>query len=394
MPITFLVKKTPEPDPDPDPFIGTPISIASVRADESMTTYSESLERMICAYGERVATGVYELYYSRVNTDNDSLSAGSPVYNAWGVGRYHDCIIEPISGTLVIGWSSGDGLNIGRCGTHEFVGESYINSTTTTFNPTRRPSWVNIVHIPNTNKVAFVYVDSLSIGAPGPITIRIGEVVYENYFGDDQWYVKIIGSPVVVVNEGEYSFPSAIFDPDSNQLIIAYQNKDTNNVDCVTCQIDNDGVVTFGSPSVFATDAFDPDLSYDSIAQKIVLTYVNDDNWHGEVRVGTVDGTSIIDIGSPVVFCEDIYHLSSTFDPHSGRVVISYRDDDLSPSQTNIITGKVTGNSITFDSPISFDNACQSVSIAYDPKNKLVVTTYSIANPAYTVKAFSARFAA
>lgn len=385
--VQFFVKK-PTPPP-PDPFIGEPVAIEAVRAEETITTYSESLERMICAYGKRAFTGVYELYYSRVNTDNDILSAGSPVYNGWGTGRYHDCIIESISGTLVIGWSDNT-LNIGRCGIHEFVGESFINGTTTQFH-SPRPSWVKIIQIPNTNKVAFVYIDALLVGGQGSVTVQIGEVVYENYFGDDQWYVKVIGSPVEVV-AGSYTFPSVILDPISNQLIISYQNPSTNSIDYVMCEVDSTGVVTFGDPGVFATDVFDPHLVYDSVSQKVVLVCIDDNNWNGQARVGTVDGTSIIDIGSPVVFCNNIYYMASTFDPNSGRVVTSYRDDDA--SDTRIITGKVTGNSISFDSPISFDNVCQAVSIAYDPKNKLVVTTYAIANPAYTVKAFSARFAA
>jgi len=386
MPITFLVKKTPEPEPEPDPFIGTPITIESVRAVESMTTYSESLERMICAYGKRIDGSNNELYYSRVDTDNDSLSAGSPVYNSWGTGILHDCITEPTSGTLVIGWLD-NSLNIGRCGTHEFIGEGFINSSTTTYSSGYIFDGLDIVHIPNTNKVAFVFCD-----VSDSVTVQIAEIVYENYLGDDQWYVKMIGSPVIV-DEGTHQQTSAIFDPISNQLIIVYQRMQGPDsvMDYIMCQIDNDGVVTFGSPGVFVVDGYYPKLVYDSIAQKVVLIYV-DDNYLGKGIVGTVDGTSIIDIGSPVVFCDDMWHSSSTFDPHSGRVVTSYRDDDI--SQSRIITGKVTGNSITFDSPISFDKACQSVSIAYDPKNKLVVTTYSIANPAYTVKAFSARFAA
>ena len=77
---------------------------------------------------------------------------------------------------------------------------------------------------------------------------------------------------------------------------------------------------------------------------------------HGTAVVGTVSGTSI-SFGTPVVFAASSpYLIGSTFDPTNGKVVIAYRDGGNSNYGTSIV-GTVSGNSISFGSPVVFASA-------------------------------------
>ena len=380
--VQFFVKK---PIPS-GPFVGVPVTLEGGPESSTLktnTVYSQSLKKMICGY-DGPGTTLSKFWYFRVNPVSNILLAGDAVDQGWdteGITR-SDCIIDPVSGHLVIGFR---GPSSGVCGLHEFVGEGYIYSPETEFNSTRIQN-VQIAHIPNSNKIAFVYIDKVT--GFGPVAIAIGEVVYENYLGDDQWYVKMIGSPVEVTSVNSAA-PSIVFHPITNQLIITYHNTATTRISYRICTIDSTGDVSFGTIGTFINGYHQPNVCYDSIEEKVVLVCRHDSLYSGNVVVGTVSGSDIIDIGSPVTFSTSVMNPASVFDSNSQKINIVYRRSIL--NHLKIISGKVTGNSITLDTPLILDSGNLSVpSIAYDPENKLVVITYVDATEKI-VKAVSAR---
>ena len=92
--------------------------------------------------------------------------------------------------------------------------------------------------------------------------------------------------------------------------------------------------------------------------------------------MGAVSGTSI-SFGTPVAFeGANSDHFAAAFDSSKGRVVIAYRDVGNSDYGT-VIAGSVNGTSITFDSPVVFNNANSTTTAAsYDANSESVLVSF------------------
>jgi hypothetical protein len=384
MPTTFLIKKT----PPFGPFVGEPVELVGGGQSSNSTTtaYSQLLDKMICGYDGGNPNPI-KFWYYRVNPASNILLASDVIGQGWDISPTNktDCIFDPVTGHLVIAFR---GPSSGVCGLHQFVGNDYIYSPTTEFNATRM-SDIKVAHIPNSNKLAFVFIDAVT--GFGPVAISIGEIVYENYLGKDQWYIKMIGSPVQVTSVNSTT-PSIVFDPLTNQLIITYRNTSTFRINYRLCSIDNDGVVSFGTLGTIITGHHQPSVTYDPIEQRVVLICRDDSAYSGKAVIGTVSGSDIIDISSPVTFTSAIMAPRSTFDVNSEKVNVVYNNDLTFEKNVQIVSGKVTENSIVFGTSLVLDSGGNKSfpSIAYDNKNKLVVVTY-LDTVAHTTHAITAR---
>ena len=129
-------------------------------------------------------------------------------------------------------------------------------------------------------------------------------------------------------------------------------------------------------------------ICFDSQNNKVVIPYEDIATNEGKVVVCTVSGTTVT-AGSPITFSTDAIKgqsIQSTFDSNLNKVIIAYLDD--ATSYMKIITGTVSGTSITFDTPILVSSGTftsSSVSIAYDSNVNKTMVGYndSSANAAY-----------
>ena len=372
------------------------------------------MARILSIYESPTGSTDRKLYTQIINTDNQIPSASYPFKDA-DFMRTNGCVIDPISGHLVVAYIDPFDNYHGVCKVYESVGESYIVGSKTKFYPAEinvfQGKTLRTAHIPNSNKIAFVFESS------NQLFISIGEVIYGNYELVDQWYVNMIGSPVSVTPSGSIaSLPSIVFDSTTNQLIIAYSDyswtgsNTGGSIYYRLCSIDNAGVVSFGDIKLFTTGN-EPVLAYDSISKKVVVIYYSD-TFRGEAVVGTVSGTDIINISSPksfytggVIRCQNpAGYYASVFDPNLGKIYIAFTLLSGTP-RSRLTAGKITANSISFETPFSihsFKSYSPGISMAYDSKNKVVVGTYGIySNPndnnsgsnfEYHSRAFAARF--
>ena len=98
-------------------------------------------------------------------------------------------------------------------------------------------------------------------------------------------------------------------------------------------------------------------------------------NYYGKAVVGTVSGTSI-SFGSPVTFeSYSTSNISATYDSTNQKVVLAYQD-----AQTGYgtgIVGTVSGTSISFGTPATWNSSSTSnVSAVYDSTNQKVIVGY------------------
>ena len=118
-------------------------------------------------------------------------------------------------------------------------------------------------------------------------------------------------------------------------------------------------------------------LSYDSANGKVVIAYKDAGNSnYGTAIVGTVSGTSI-SFGTPVTFnAATTYSPQIVYDVNAGKHVIIYQDAGNSNYGVSIV-GTVSGTSISFGSEVVFESGSVSEkAIAYDSTAQKVVLFY------------------
>ena len=119
-------------------------------------------------------------------------------------------------------------------------------------------------------------------------------------------------------------------------------------------------------------------ITFDSNSNKVVVAYRDRSNSdHGTAVVGTVSGNTI-SFGTPVVFASaNTQYCRPVFDSNSNKVVIVYSDNANSSHGTAIV-GTVSGTSISFGSEVVFESAAISsqVTATFDSSNNKVVIAY------------------
>jgi hypothetical protein len=240
-----------------------------------------------------------------------------------------------------------------------------------------------------------------------------GEVtlVYEDEDLDNSHFGKFVvvtvsgTTPSVtdpVTFESAYTeLPSAAYDINAGKAVVVYQ--DQGNSSYVTACVLNANVYNLtaenyigmsqGPVQVFAegagslveyhsTDTRGNNIAYDAASGKFVAIFnpgpPTSSPPAGYAIVGTVDPSdNSITYGTPVQFeSSEVYgdQMGITYDSNAEKVVIAYKN-----SATNVaygIVGTVSGTSISFGSPTTFNNNCQFITAAFDSTNNKVVIVY------------------
>ena len=170
----------------------------------------------------------------------------------------------------------------------------------------------------------------------------------------------------------------AVYDPETNQVIIAARDGANGNFGTAWVGSVSGGVITFGSTGkVFSAGQVDQSTCiYDSINKKVVIAYeckVN--SRQGMAVVGTVTAGDI-SFGTPTLFSKAATlttYISGAFDPASGTVVIS----SVNGSEGGMATaGTVSEDSIAFTARYQFFGAPNFTATSYDAQANRIVIAY------------------
>ena len=133
-----------------------------------------------------------------------------------------------------------------------------------------------------------------------------------------------------------------------------------------------------GTPAVFeSAAAYDIATVYDSVNQKVVIAYRDNGNSnYGTAVVGTVSGNSIT-FGTPVVFeTGTAVNIAAVYDPTNEKIVIAF-EDSSSLEYGKAIVGTVSGDSISFGTAATFESAAVHwISAAYDSTSGKIIIAY------------------
>jgi len=189
-----------------------------------------------------------------------------------------------------------------------------------------------------------------------------GIVTATSYYGD--------GSNLSGVESGVANFVASGTIPNGATVVI---NTD-GTVGVVTSTVSS--TPTTSPETAFNTNGDNESISatYDSANGKIIVAYRDGGNSdYGTAIVGTISGNSI-SFGTPVVFNSgDSTFISATYDSGNGKVVIAYRNVGGN-NYGNAIVGTVSGTSISFGSAVEFNSGPTIlISSTYDSANGKVV---------------------
>ena len=177
------------------------------------------------------------------------------------------------------------------------------------------------------------------------------------------------------------SYINAIYDSNADRTVVACQVGGVG-LGVIAGQVSG-GTISWGTPlypaSANVVTAEGHTICFDSQNNKVVVPYQDTTDNLGKVVVCNVSGSTVT-AGSPVPFTSAAISgntLQSAFDSSLNKVIITYTES--SDNFLRIITGTVSGTSISFDAPIVVTSAAintTSTAIAYDSNANRTLISY------------------
>ena len=242
---------------------------------------------------------------------------------------------------------------------------------------------------PSLGASVFVYTDEgASQGEAFVTKLGYNTLTSENYIGMSRGTAFQTGSAAsagtaVAFVSGEAIYNAAVFDSNSNKVVIAYRNSSSGDNGFAVVGTVSGSSISFGTPVAFNSGSSSTNhisMSFDSNLNKVVIAYQDGGNSsYGTAIVGTVAGTDI-SFGTEVVF--ESANTDSTavaYDANAQKHVIFYRDNGDAHGKG--IVGTVSGTSISFGSAVQFSSNTNPVRMSpvYDSNAQKIVLAWRAA---------------
>ena len=341
--------------------VGSPTVYESAYSYSTSAAYDSNTQRVVVAYTDNGNANYGTAVVGTVS--GTSISFGNPVVFLSSTSYYISIVYDANAqktvivyqdysgdeGEAIVGTVSGTSISFGS---PTVYASAIITGTSATYDA-------------NSQKIVIAYRDNNNS--------FYGTAIVGTVSGSSISF----GSPTVF-EVGNTQFISAAYDSNAGKIVIAYRDLSNSSYGTAVVGTVSGTSISFGSPVVFeSADSNHISAVYDANAQKVVLSYQDGGNSdYGTAVVGTVSGTSI-SFGSPVVFkSAGTTSISSAYDANAKKITVAYADVSNS-RYGNLIAGTVSGNSISFGSPLVFENAeTEFISSAYDDNSQKVVVAY------------------
>ena len=342
-------------------------------------------------------------------------SAGTPVNFESGNTLHTAAAYDANAGKVVIVYEDSGNSSHGTAIVGTVSGTSISFGTATVFEAAEVKE-IAISYDTNAQKVLITYVDegnsnygtaivgtvsgtSISFGTAVVIKSAATSVHKSVYDSDSQKIVCCFGvgasSPQAAVatisgtsvsfgtlvsyggtNDGS-SYQAIAYDTNAQKIVLAYNDGSNNYGHAIVGTVSGTSI-SFGSETTFNSAGTEfIAATYDASVQKVIIVYRDAGNSDkGTAIVATVSGTSI-SFGSEVIWFNSSNpgDMEIVYDTNAEKIIITYRDG--STLYGTIISGKASGTSITFDSPLTIqESRGQNFGIAYDSTNKKVVIAF------------------
>ena len=339
---------------------GSAVVFESAQVNDVGATFDSNSNKVVIAYRDSGNSNQGTAVVGTVS--GSSISFGTPVVYETGEANFNAPVFDSNSNKVVIAYRDAGNSSHGTAIVGTVSGTSISFGSAVVFE-TAETNYISAVFDSNSNKVVIAYQDN---GNSNHGTSIVGTVSGTSIsFGSH-----------VVFNSGATEWVTATFDSNSNKVAVIFRDDGNSGYGTAIVGTVSGTSISFGSEVVFATGTTSYiDTAFDSNSNKVVIAYQGAaSDYFGTAIVGTVSGTSI-SFGAAAVFeSAKIFDTSITFDSNANKVVISYQDFANSKYGT-VITGKVSGTSISYGNPIVFESAyTNAISVTFDSNlNKSVI---------------------
>lgn len=341
--------------------VGTKAVFNSSNTSETVVAYDANAQKVVAAYKD---PSVGKACVGTVSGTTITWDTGNETTFETGSTNYIAITYDANAQKVVIAYSDGGDGDKGKAVVGAVSGTAISFGSPVTFNSAVTEG-ISIGYDANAQKVVIAYAD----------------------FGNSTYGTAIVGTvsgtsisfgSEVVFESATTSFTSITYDSNAQKVVISYEDVGNSLYGTAIVGTVSGTSISFGTPAVFnSARAEKTYITYDSTAQKVVVAYPDSGNsTYGTAKVGTVSGTSI-SFGSAAVFeSASTARISASYDSNADKVVISYRDGGNSQKGT-VVSGSVSGTSITFDTPVVFnDAATNDIRSAYDANAQKIVIVY------------------
>ena len=345
--------------------VGSAAVFESASTGVTASTFDSSNNRIVISYRDSGNSNYATVVVGTVS--GSSISFGTPtVIRSAAVNNEALITFDSNSNKVIAGYSHNA---LGKCKvlTVDPSDNSISVGSETTFD-TQQGTYLDMTFDSTNNKVVVVYT-----GQNNYVETKVGTVSGTSIS---------FGTAVVAMS----------LSPDQNTITF-----DSNRGKVVVCsRISTKGRAAVGTVSgtsiSFASNVIFADNqtkyiapTFDSNSNKVVIAYINGSSTdQGQVVVGDIDSSGVISFGSAVTYNAEIEEFQGiAFDSNLNKVVIAY--DSKPTSKGQVITGTVSGTSITLDSETVFEAASvEGVSVAFDSNaNKSVISYIDAGNSNY-----------
>jgi len=347
------------------PQLGSAAVFESSNTMQTSPVYDPINQKVIIAYRD----GGNSHYGTAIigTVSGTSISFGTPViFNSGGTALTPtSAVYDSANQKVVIAYQDGNNSWRGTAIVGTVSGTSISFGSPTAFNSSNQSDIGGAVYDSTNQKVVIGYRD------------------YGNSFYGTAVVGTVSGTSISFGSSSVFNYSDTYqikitYDSTNGKVVIVYDDYGNSRAGTAIVGTVSGTSISFGSESVFnSTEVSYQSATYDSTNGKVVIAFRDEDNsQYGKAIVGTVSGTSI-SFGSPVTFeSANVYNIAATYDTSNDKVVIAYRDLGNSGYGT-FITGTVSGTSISFGSPVVFNSGTsEEMSITFDSSNGKVIISY------------------
>ena len=347
----------------------TPTASSAVTFDSDNTTYSDvgydpDNGKVVVAYADGGNSSKGTAIVGTVS--GSSINFGTSVVFESGITAYPSVAYDTTNNKVVIAYQDDDDSDRSKAivGTVSGDSISFGSAALVDSTSTNQTNQVAIYDSAN-NRVVVAYSDS---------TNYRGKVAVGTVSGTSISF----GTPVEFFS-GESQYISLAYDSTNEKVAIAWRQGASPFYGKSVVGTVSGTSISLGTIVDFeAAASTHIGIVYDSTNNKVVIAYQDDaDNDYGKAIVGTVSGTSI-SFGTAVTYeTGATYRNHLAYDTANNKVVIGYADGGNSLRGT-VITGTVSGTSITFGTAVVFNNNGNTdhIGVTYDSTNKKAVIVY------------------
>jgi len=338
--------------------VGTPVVFNASNSNDHCITFDSTSNKIVVGY-RTSSTG-----YGIVGTVSaTSISYGSATALPSNANmREASMAYDSTNNKVVMSYRSNDD-DYGYAAVGTITGTAIAWGTPVAF-ASAKSEYTNCVYDSSNSKIVIAFNDGANS--------QYGTAIVGTVSG-----ASISFGSEAVFNSGESSKISMAYDSSNNKVVISCRDETSSVVGSAVVGTVSSTSISFGTKATFNSGGTSMiGSSFDTTANKVVFSYQDGTNSdYGTSIVGTVSGTSI-SFGTAAVFNTDsVSDTSCSYDTGADRTVISYMNG--SPDLGKAIAAAVSGTNLSFNTAVTFNSAATTfVDSVYDSSAGKVITVY------------------